>query len=105
MQLLFMGIIHSAQAPHTLCFHNLEGKPGLVALFELHVHFLIGNDHLVLQVPPGAPTEFRDDGVAVAEEIDVEVCVVAWLGRVELVVRGGREGGGLTSLEMYTCGR
>ena len=78
---LFMGIIHSALSPRTLCFHNLEGKPGLVALFELHVHFLTRDDHLVLQVPSGASTEFRDDGVAVAEEVDVEVGVVTGLGR------------------------
>ena len=76
----------------TLCFHNLEGKPGLVALFELHVHFLVRDDHLVLQVPAGTSTEFGDDGVAVAEEIDVEVGVVAWLDRGELLVWGGSEG-------------
>lgn len=76
----------------TLCFHNFEGKPRLVALFELHVHFLVRDDHLVLQVPPRAPTEFRDDGVAVAEEVDVEVGVVAGLGRGELLMWGGGDG-------------
>ena len=76
----------------TLCFDNFEGKARFVALFELHVHFLVRDDHLVLQVPPCAPTEFRDDGVAVAEEVDVEVGVVAWLGRGELLVWGGRDG-------------
>ena len=46
----------------------------------------------MLQVPSGAPTEFRDNGVAVAEEIDVEVGVVAGLGGCELLVWGGGEG-------------
>ena len=76
----------------TLCFHNLEGKARFVALFKMYVHFLVRDDHLVLQVPAGTPTEFRDDGVAVAEEVDVEVGVVAWLGRGELLVWGGRDG-------------
>ena len=90
---------HALRSRPTLCFHNLEGKPGLVALFELHVHFFVRDDHLVLQVPSGAPTEFRDDGVAIAEEIDVEVGVVAWLGRGELLVWGGSDGG----LPLWRC--
>ena len=66
-----MGITQAANS--TLCFDNFKGKPRLVALFQLHVDFLIMDYHLVLQVPPCAPTELGDDGVAIAEEVDVEV--------------------------------
>ena len=73
----FGGIV---QIESTLCFYNLEGKPRLVALCQLHVDSLIRDDHLVPQVPLRAPAELGHDGVAVAEEVDVEVGVGAWLG-------------------------
>lgn len=66
-----MGIMQATNS--TLCFNNLKGKARVVALFKLHVDFLIMDDHLMLQVPPSAPTELREDGIAIAEEVDVEV--------------------------------
>ena len=79
MQLISRLGIMQATKLQTLCSDNLECKSGLVALFELHVHFFIADYHLVLQVPPSAPAELRDDGVAVAEEVNVEVGVITGL--------------------------
>ena len=69
----FMGIMQTSNS--TLCFHNFERKPRVVTLFQLHVNFLILDYHLMLQVPPSASTELSDDGIAVTEEVDVEVGV------------------------------
>lgn len=55
--------------------NHLEVMPALVAFFKLNVNLLVRRDHIVLQVPPGASAELRDDDVAVAEEIDIEVDV------------------------------
>ena len=57
----------------------------------------------MLQIPSGAPTEFRDHDVAVAEEVDVEVGVGTGLG-VRLVewLRGGKDGYLLRGI--YTAG-
>ena len=33
----------------------------------------------MLQIPSGTPAELCDDGIAVAEEVDVEVGVRTWL--------------------------
>ena len=74
-----MGYHCRLQKVSTLYFDNLERKARVVALFQLHVNLLPGDDHLVLQVPPGASTELGDDGVAIAEEVDVEVGVGAGL--------------------------
>lgn len=38
----------------------------LLILMTLHVHFLLHRQHLVLQIPTGSPTEFGDNGVAIA---------------------------------------
>lgn len=72
-QMQFMGIMQTTNS--TLCFHNFESKPRVVALFQLHVNFLILDYHLMLQVPTSASTELSDDGIAVAEEVDVKVGV------------------------------
>ena len=45
----------------------------------MHVDFLVWDNHFVVQVPSRAATELCDDGVAVAEEVDVEVDVGTWL--------------------------
>ena len=63
------------QTPRYESMNDLERKPGFVALVQLHVDFFVWGDHLVLQIPFGAPTELCDDDVAVAEEVDVEVGV------------------------------
>ena len=72
-QMQFMGIMQTNNS--TLCFHNFEKKPRVVALSQLHVNFLILDYHFVLQVPSSASTKLSDDGIAVAEEVDVEVGV------------------------------
>ena len=69
---------------------NLERKSRFIALGQLYVDIFIGGNHLVLQIPSGAPTEFCDHDVAVAEEVDVEVGVGTWLrvGWVSIAVTG-----------------
>lgn len=76
-QMQLVGIMQATKS--TLCFNNLERKPRVVALFQLHVNSLLWHDHLMLQVPPSAPTELGDDGIAIAEEVNVEGGVRAWL--------------------------
>ena len=68
-----MGIMLATNS--TLCLDNLERKPRLVALLQLHVNFIILKDHLVSQIPSSTPAELCDDCIAVAEEVDVEVGV------------------------------
>ena len=74
-----IGGYHAGDPDSALCVNNLERKPGFVALVQLHVDFFIGGDHVVLQIPSGAPAELCDYDVAVAEEVDVEVGVGAGL--------------------------
>ena len=59
----------------TLCINNLESKSRLVALFQLHVSFLIRGDHIMLQIPTRTSTEFCNHDIAVAEEVNVKVSV------------------------------
>ena len=71
-----IGGYHAGKQTPTLWIdNNLERKPRLVALAQLHVDFFIWGNHLMLQIPSGAPTELCDHDVAVAEEVDVEVGV------------------------------
>lgn len=68
-----MGIMQATNS--TLCLDNLERKPRLVALFQLHVNLIVLEDHLVLQIPSSTPAELCDDCITVAEEVDVKVGV------------------------------
>ena len=66
-------------------------------------HCRVSINHLVLESPSSALAEGRDDGVAVAEEVDVEVDVRYWLCSIWLALwcYGSRMCEGvLTSLEM-----
>lgn len=56
-----------------------------VARLGAHANGLVGRDHFVNKRPVEAATQLCDDGVAVAEEVNVEVDVVDGLaGDVDL---------------------
>lgn len=44
---------------------------------DIDIAFLV--DHLMLQVPASTPAEMRNNRVAVAQQVNVEVNVSAWL--------------------------
>ena len=76
-QMQLMGIMQANNS--TLCLNNLERKSRVVALFQLHVNFLIMGDHLMLQIPSSTSTELGDDGITITQKVDVKVGVIAWL--------------------------
>lgn len=59
---------------------NFEREARFVTFMWLDVdRGVVVDYHFVLQVPVGASAKFGNDGVAVAEHVDVEVDVGAWL--------------------------
>ncbi len=72
-QMQLVGIMQITSP--TLCINHLESKSRLVALFQLHVSFLIRKDHLMLQIPTSTSTEFCNYDIAVAEEVNVKIGV------------------------------